>query len=174
MGLFSWLTANTGRSICYINAEYSTFPVYIHGILPDGTRVRFLEKSYEGSGDFGGKDYFVLLSEMNPVEGKVISDDELHRSRGIRLGHRYKDVQSNGAMGNLKYPQLTESPKAPVMQSFETCCEDCPAQGYFYIPEEYAHWPFFTMLGPRLEDGRHGDHEPMQAICAVCMRNVEM
>ncbi len=79
MGFFSWLTADMGRSICNKSSEYHTFTVHMHGLLPDGMRVRVLkytctEEAYEGTGEFGGKDYFELVSIMKPAEcvGKYV------------------------------------------------------------------------------------------------------
>ncbi len=57
--------SDTGRSITSSLSDYHTYTVYMHGLLPDGTRVTYTEEN-EGYGVFGGKDYFVLLSEMNP------------------------------------------------------------------------------------------------------------
>ncbi len=123
MGLFSWITADTRRSICSRNSNRDTFLVYMHGLLPDGFRVAYREDWYEGYGDFGEADYFVLLSRMNPPLEELT--EEGHRLRGIYLSYD-KEAQFEG----IKFPQLTECQDVP--ESFAVQCMPCPEQGYFY------------------------------------------
>lgn len=146
MGFFSWITADTGRSICNRYSRYRTFVVYMHGILLDGTRVRFCETSYEGYGDFGEKDYFVLLSEMNPgPDGRPVElSDEQHRERGVDLAH-----ENIVLPWPVRYPQLTETEEAPTLLAFLVPCRDCPAQGYFYNKQENGREYFFFCWAQR-------------------------
>ena len=76
MGFFSWQTCDTDRSIANNASDRETFEV--HMITPDG-RV-FTEKNYDGYGEFGGKDFYELLAELNGLG----SD----RSAGISLSFR--------------------------------------------------------------------------------------
>jgi hypothetical protein len=80
MGVTSWLTKDTRRSICCRSNRHRrpTFTVYMHGWLADGSQVTYREDSYEGDGVFGGKDYFELVSEMNP-------EPPTKRRQGINL-----------------------------------------------------------------------------------------
>ena len=61
MGFFSWNTCDTGESIANAYSNRPTFTV--HMIAPDG-RV-FTEEDYQGYGEFGGKDFYELLAELN-------------------------------------------------------------------------------------------------------------
>ena len=74
MGVFSWITQDTGRSIC---ASGNTGGLKPFGVtMVDNNNNQFHERNYEGYGEFGGKDFFELLAEMN---GKT------NRSEGIDL-----------------------------------------------------------------------------------------
>jgi hypothetical protein len=87
MGFFSWFTSDTNKSIANNYSKRETFPVYM--ITEDGQV--FYEEDYEGYGEFGGKDIYVLAAEMNGYKGK---DDEETRNlffdkiwiRGVRNG----------------------------------------------------------------------------------------
>ena len=61
MGQFSWITQDTGRSISSITPFQVT--------MTDNKGNKWTENDYEGYGEFGGKDYFSLLSEMNGGNG---------------------------------------------------------------------------------------------------------
>lgn len=65
MGFFSWMTSDTQRSIPSSYSTRNTFPVYM--ITRDGQI--FEELQYEGYGEFGGKDIYVLAAEMNGFKG---------------------------------------------------------------------------------------------------------
>ncbi len=109
--VMSWFTLDTGRTITSVYSERPTFAVYMH--TPDGRVWR--EDNYGGYGEFGGKDYYVLLAELN---GIVSADPERMRSIGVTIG-----------VGNtaLVYPILTES---PVYEgAFDVQCPACPDGG---------------------------------------------
>tara|TARA_R110002051_G_C8368524_1_gene443121 strand:- start:38 stop:289 length:252 start_codon:yes stop_codon:yes gene_type:complete len=72
------------------------------------------EDSYEGYGDFGGKDYYELLAEMNDLG----SD----RSAGINLAF---DSKRNA---DARWPTLTEDKDVEVSGR----PRECRDQGYFY------------------------------------------
>jgi hypothetical protein len=103
---------------------FGTFRVVMHGHLPDGRLVKFVETSYEGYGIFGGKDYFELLSEMNPPE--ALEPKLSQRDRGIDIAYGGCTIK----ISKPKFPQLTELDQEP--RSFLQQCKCCPAQGYFY------------------------------------------
>ena len=115
MGFFSWKTQDTDVSIANQYSTRSTFRVQM---LDDKGNV-WTEDDYNGYGEFGGKDYYELLAEMNGL----ISD----RMLGIELafhGH------PNGDNPEVKFPNLVEmakgwpyDPKGP---------ESCEFQGFFY------------------------------------------
>jgi hypothetical protein len=67
MGFFSWLTSDTEKSIANNWSTRETFPV--HMITEDGQI--FTENNYEGYGEFGGKDIYVLAAEMNGYKGET-------------------------------------------------------------------------------------------------------
>lgn len=89
MGFFSWLTADTKRSIC--NSYSSRKPFTVHMITEDGQV--FTEHEYEGYGEFGGKDFYVLSAELNGLVGKdedetrTLFFDKIWR-RGIKKGDK--------------------------------------------------------------------------------------
>ena len=129
MGLFSWMTQDTNRSICCESSDRVPFTVYMHGMGPKGEHIVFREDHYQGCGVFGGKDYFELLSEMNPP---LHGPPEGHRKRGIVLA-------------NATYPILTESSARPA--SFKKPCERCPGQGFMYDDEEEERSPLKRQRG---------------------------
>jgi len=89
-GQFSWFTQDTNQQIG--SEEENTLPsVYMF----DNKGNKWLEKRYEGYGDFGGKDYYELLAQMN---GMANPD----RSEGISLAF-------SGKKGIL-YPALVVNP----------------------------------------------------------------
>jgi hypothetical protein len=59
MGQFSWFTHDTNKQIG--SEERNTITVYMH----DNKGNVWKEEAYEGYGDFGEKDYYELLAEMN-------------------------------------------------------------------------------------------------------------
>jgi hypothetical protein len=85
----------------------------------DNNGRRWREMAYEGYGVFGGKDYYVLLAEMNREYGPDV-DEETKRRDGITI---YFDEQSTN---KWIYPNLTDCKewtwinKKPML---------CPQQG---------------------------------------------
>ena len=130
MGFFSWKTRATkkhpSRSISN-KSSGATFTVWMHVPPNSSSEVgqHFKEEAYRGYGEFGGKDYFVALSEANPLNEenltKILNDEE-HRSRGIDLAFKKE--------ANILYPIFTEEPT--YEGSFTKPCESCEFQGYFY------------------------------------------
>jgi hypothetical protein len=114
MGFFSWHTQDTDRSIPNSYSTRKPFPVY----LLDDKGNAYYEPNYEGYGDFGGKDYYVLMAEMNGL-----GDSEDARNAGIDLA--FQEDQTN-----VIYPNLVEKKEGWVF--VPTGPDTCPDQGYFY------------------------------------------
>ena len=115
MGFFSWITEDTGRSIVNAYSGLETFKV----IMTDDKGNQFVEEDYEGYGEFGGKDYHELLSEMNGGNGD--------REEGIHLAY---DKEKDG----VKHPSLSEDGEYREGEP-----KSCPDQGFFYeLNEELA------------------------------------
>jgi len=106
MGLFSWKTMDTNKSICNSYSCRKPFKV----VMTDNKGNKWIEENYEGYGVFGGKDFYELLAEMN---------GEKDRHRGISLAYGDKPFIS---------PNLNENEREWVNRY----PEDCPEQGYFY------------------------------------------
>lgn len=115
MGFFSWWTRATKKkpSRPIYNKHYSFLPlihVWMH---------------CPGYGEFGGKDYYIALSECNPdphpTPGFTGFSTEEHRDRGIKLSF---DKEASG----LKYPVFTETPTYDG--PFNTQCVMCENQGF--------------------------------------------
>jgi hypothetical protein len=111
MGFFSWKTQDTNESISNIWSVRKSFGV----TMTDNKGNCWTEHFYDGVGIFGGKDFYVLLAEMN---GAGADDDK--RTSAIELVYSGQPYLS---------PNLTRNPdwewqdKAP---------ERCDYQGYFY------------------------------------------
>ena len=83
MGCFSWIAQNSNRSIImsgYGTRKYPSRTCYMW----DNKGRRWRQEQYEGYGVFGGKDYYVLLAEMNIEYGPDV-DDEQKRTDGIAI-----------------------------------------------------------------------------------------
>jgi hypothetical protein len=109
MGFISFITNDTKRSIpnCYSN--YHCFTVY----LIDNKGNIWEDNSYGGYGTFMGKDFFVLIAEMN---GKKT------REEGVHI-YNHKDEKTAlfpNIVTDRNWNWVNEKPK------------DCRYQGYFY------------------------------------------
>jgi hypothetical protein len=122
MGFFSWRTSDTNRSIPNIYSEVEPFTV--HMITEDGQV--FTEHEYNGYGEFGGKDFYELLAELN---GITEGDTDSKRCKGI-------DLFYDKTIVNLKQPKLVE--KLPSKDKWKEEWDNldypvsCEYQGYFY------------------------------------------
>jgi hypothetical protein len=117
-GQFSWFTQDTDQQIG--SEPENTLPfVYMH----DNKGNKWLEKNYDGYGEFGGKDYYELLDQMNGGNGD--------RSRGIDLAFDKEAV----AAGKILFPALTVSATLPSYHSFNEEPKNDPNQSW-YTPEE--------------------------------------
>jgi len=108
MGFFSWKTQDTNRSIANCHSSRKTFPV----TMTDNKGNKWTSKFYGGYGEFGGKDFYELLAEMN--------GEESDRDIGIGLYFGKEPFLSP----NLhEYPDAKWENRAP---------QDCEYQGFFY------------------------------------------
>jgi hypothetical protein len=129
MGFFSWMTQDTDKSIASVYSTRNTFPVYM---IDDKGNV-YYEPEYEGYGDFGGKDYYELLAEMNDLtEGPNPTIHNDLRSKGINLA--FKDNPSGQHTPGVKYPNLVEDKDGWVYDMKGP--KSCGDQGYFYKDED--------------------------------------
>jgi hypothetical protein len=111
MGLFSWKTQDTDESIPASGSNRESFTVY----MSDG-KTTWKEDNYEGYGEFGGKDYYELLDEMNGGSGD--------RGTGIDLAFRT-------LRDDVKFPSLTRNG-----HFYNEEPQQCEYQGWFYGDED--------------------------------------
>ena len=78
MGTFSWYTQDTDKQILIEYNYQITGDIY----MLDNLGNEYKETAYDGYGVFGGKDYYVLMAEMN---GIIDSDPQKMRERAIDL-----------------------------------------------------------------------------------------
>lgn len=90
MGQFSWFTQDTHHRIV-VDEKHEV-------IMTDNKGNQYVEHCYEGYGEFGGKDYYELLAEMNGLG----SD----RNAGIALAFEGSRI---GANPNCLHPSISES-----------------------------------------------------------------
>lgn len=117
--------------------------VFMVGQMPDGTIKRYAEtKVYNGYGDFGGKDYYVFLAEINGLTLEQFDGDENKmRDAGIELA--FKD-DTHGVKSDCKYPSLCTdgnwyggvSPETDPDQGWFTT-EDDRTSGLYDLEDNY-------------------------------------
>lgn len=112
MGMFSWLTQDSDRSISNKHSDRGTFVVY----LLDNKGNSWKEDNYEGYGVFGGKDYYDLLAEMNGRSG---------REEGINL-----EFGTFAEKEEMLFPNIVE--EIEEWQWINEQPESCEYQGFFY------------------------------------------
>jgi hypothetical protein len=123
MGFFSWNTCDGGNSIANRYSTRETHPVWM--IAPDGRA--YYEPDYEGYGQFGGKDFYELLAEINGFG----SD----RQVGIDLA--FRENPNGDDTPGVKYPKFVEELEKDHIAQYNSLPnpESCEAQGYFYGDE---------------------------------------
>jgi hypothetical protein len=114
MGFFSWITQDTGLSISNKYSDRGAFPV----VMIDNQNNKWIERDYDGYGDFGGKDFYELLAEMN---GKST------REEGIDLYFRSEPFISPNliSLSSIDWWEWSTIPP-----------KDCDNQGYFYKDDD--------------------------------------
>jgi hypothetical protein len=134
MGFFSWRTQDTDKSIANKWSARDTFRVQM---MDDKGNV-WTEDSYDGYGEFGGKDYYELLAEMNGLTAN--NPDEL-RGKGIELAFSKNNHSGVGTEGVL-YPNLVEMAEGWRYDPMGP--DSCEDQGFFYDDEtEETDWDEF-------------------------------
>ena len=134
MGFFSWRTQDTDKSIANKWSARDTFRVQM---MDDKGNV-WTEDSYDGYGEFGGKDYYELLAEMNGLTAN--NPDEL-RGKGIELAFSKNNNSGVGTEGVL-YPNLVEMAEGWRYDPMGP--DSCEDQGFFYDDEtEETDWDEF-------------------------------
>jgi hypothetical protein len=133
-GQFSWMTQDTGKQIG--SERENTIDVYMF----DNKGNKWYEPNYEGYGEFGGKDYYELLDQMNGGSGD--------RSRGINLA--FDKIKTDS---EVLYPALvTRSNFDWKSHDFTKEAENDPNQSW-YASEEYGYRDYHD---EELEEGYMG------------------
>jgi hypothetical protein len=137
MGFFSWKTQDTDKSIANQYSNRKTFRVQ----MMDNKGNVWTEDDYEGYGNFGGKDFYELLAEMNgfvsqkgltyEVDGEAYTDE----ARGFGINLAFKDNPNGIATKGVLYPNLIEQADGWVYN--ESGPDNCEYQGYFYDETDY-------------------------------------
>jgi hypothetical protein len=137
MGFFSWKTMDTDTSI---PSQYSNRKTFRVQMIDNKSNV-WTEDSYEGYGNFGGKDFYELLAEMNgfvsqkgltyEVDGEAYTDE----ARGFGINLAFKDNPNGIATKGVLYPNLIEQADGWVYN--ESGPDSCDYQGYFYDETDY-------------------------------------
>ena len=118
-GQFSWMTHDTGEQIGSERQNMITVFMY------DNKGNKWKESRYDGYGEFGGKDYYELLDQMNGGEGD--------RQAGIDLAFNDKKVKAEEVL----FPALVTSPNYNWKRhDFFKEAESDPNQSW-YQEEEY-------------------------------------
>jgi hypothetical protein len=133
-GQFSWMTQDTGKQIG--SERENTIDVYMF----DNKGNKWYEPNYEGYGEFGGKDYYELLDQMNGGSGD--------RSRGINLA--FDKIKTDS---EVLYPALVTRYNFDwKSHDFTEEAENDPNQSW-YAGEEYGYRDYHD---EELEEGYMG------------------
>ena len=131
-GQFSWMTQDTGQQIG--SQDENKIPVYMF----DDKGKYYYENDYDGYGEFGGKDYYDLVAEMN---GYTADDAEelggmFNNLRGIGVKLAFGELEPKNG-GPVLFPALVTKPDKFNYKShnFAVEAETDPNQSW-YEPEE--------------------------------------
>jgi len=129
MGFSSFLTTDTKQSIMNRHSGQETVDIY----MVDDNGKEWKESNYGGYCDFGGKDIFVLIYEMNT--GETVADS-LYDSEDVFTRKMNTDVDKCRSMGIEMYfgEEIIKTPclfTKPGQKWIDTELKDCPLQGYF-------------------------------------------
>lgn len=157
-GQFSWMTQDTGNQIGS-QRENTIFVTMF-----DDKGNRYEEKGYDGYGEFGGKDYYELLAEMNGINKdnvdelidkckvRVFGKDLTGKLRqcGIELAfesNKKLAVEAAKITGTtkLKYPALYEYPNKfnKNRHDFHREAESDPNQSWYQEDDSYDEDGYF-------------------------------
>jgi hypothetical protein len=131
-GQFSWMTQDTGQQIG--SQDENKIPVYMF----DDKGKYYYENDYDGYGEFGGKDYYDLVAEMN---GYTADDAEkfggtFGELRGIGIKLAFGELEPKNG-GPVLFPALVTKPDKFNYRThnFAVEAETDPNQSW-YEPEE--------------------------------------
>ena len=131
-GQFSWMTQDTGQQIG--SQDENKIPVYMF----DNKGKYYYENDYDGYGEFGGKDYYDLVAEMN---GYTADDAEkfggtFGELRGIGIKLAFGELEPKNG-GPVLFPALVTKPDKFNYRThnFAVEAETDPNQSW-YEPEE--------------------------------------
>ena len=118
-GQFSWMTQDTGNQIG--SEKENTIAVTMF----DDKGNKWLERKYDGYGEFGGKDYYELLAQMNGVENA-------DRQDGIDIAFGKMKIK-----GDVLFPALIEEPNRfnYKRHDFTQEADNDPNQSWYQEPE---------------------------------------
>ena len=144
-GQFSWMTQDTEQQIG--SEKENTIDVYMF----DNTGKYWFEKAYDGYGEFGGKDYYELVAEMN---GYTADDAEefggtFKDFRGIGIKLAFGELEPKNG-GPVLFPALVADPKSFNYKTYDFTqeAETDPNQSWYtseyededdYEEEEYGY-----------------------------------
>lgn len=118
-GQFSWMTQDTDTQIG--SERENTITVYMYSDKGE----RWEEKRYEGYGEFGGKDYYELLAQMNGVENA-------DRQDGIDIAFGKTKTK-----GKTLFPALVQDAKYNWKRhDFTVQPDNDPNQSWYQEPED--------------------------------------
>jgi hypothetical protein len=119
-GQFSWMTQDTGNQIGSEKENTITVTMF------DNKGNKWTEKKYDGYGEFGGKDYYELLAQMNGIE-------KPNRQDGIDLAFGKQRIK-----GKVLFPALIEDPRRFNYKKHDFTQEapNDPNQSWYQEPEE--------------------------------------
>jgi hypothetical protein len=158
-GQFSWMTQDTGQQIG--SQDENKIPVYMF----DDKGKYYYENDYDGYGEFGGKDYYDLVAEMN---GYTADDAEkfggtFGELRGIGIKLAFGELEPKNG-GPVLFPALVTKPDKFNYKShnFAVEAETDPNQSW-YEPEEDEEDNSFD-LDDEEEYGYNDDEEELDEI----------
>ena len=161
-GQFSWFTQDTEQQIG--SERENTLPfVYMH----DDKGNKWLEKNYDGYGEFGGKDYYDLVAEMN---GYTLDDAEelggtFNDLRGIGIKLAFGELEPKNG-GPVLFPALTVSATLPNGHDFTKEAETDPNQSWYAEEEEEEDDYYSNRYGDEDEDEEELDEAELPVLTA--------
>jgi len=158
-GQFSWMTQDTDQQIG--SEKENTIPVYMF----DNKGKYYYENSYDGYGEFGGKDYYDLVAEMNGYT----KDD------AYELGGTFKELRGIGiklAFGELEpknggpvlFPALVADPNRFDYKThdFTQEAENDPNQSWYSPEEEEDEDDNYSWEDQYGDDEEYDDEEELE------------
>jgi hypothetical protein len=154
-GQFSWMTQDTGQQIG--SQDENMIPVYMF----DDKGKYYYENNYDGYGEFGGKDYYDLVAEMN---GYTADDAEkfggtFGELRGVGIKLAFGELEPKNG-GPVLFPALVTKPDKFNYKShnFAVEAETDPNQSW-YEPEEDEESDYDSYFGDMDREEDYEDEE---------------